>query len=64
MATNAMVASQWPTGDSMSVQEQMQGMLTEYARNAAAIVMKAVIALKKGVNTEEDWKNATTTWTL
>jgi hypothetical protein len=54
MATNAMMASQWPTENSMSVQDQMQGMLTEYARSAAAIVMKAVIALKRGVNTEED----------
>ena len=54
MATNAMVASQWPTENSMSVQDQMQRMLTEYAQTAAAIVMKAVIALKRGVNTEED----------
>ena len=31
MATNAMVASQWPTENSMSVQDQMQRMLTEYS---------------------------------
>ena len=54
MATNAMVASQWPTENSMTVQDGMQRTLTEYAQTAAAIVMKAVTALKRGANSEED----------
>ena len=54
MATNAMVASQWPTGDSMTIQDGMQRTLTECAQTAAAIVMKAVTVLKRGADTEED----------